>query len=294
MNGYVSEQEITFWLKQCLKSPAKDILYDGCSDLNVIWLRLETRFGSHLLFQNYSVSLLARKRHKNESLIKLADDIRHISDIVYYDLQQNQKERLAIMHFINALQSPAIQYDLTEKSPKTLDEALHFASVREMFFGVESQWGIKGSSRQQNQSYSIESSNIISGNHTQNLSSNQWPADVNPTSQWSQPIYNTPQPLHYNASQLVYNRSPQAYYYNVPQPIPNVPQSGQWNGPPHTSESKRGAVPQSVMNSGPLCSSHFYNSAAAPHIGSTNVQGTHFDNQYQQHRGMGNFQPISQ
>ena len=124
----------------------------------------------------------ARKRQKNESLTKLADDSRHMSDIVYYDSQQNQKERLAIMHFINALQSPAIQYDLTEKSPKTLDEALHFASVREMFFGVESQWGIKGSSRQQNQSYSIESSNIISGNHTQNLSSNQWPADVNPTS----------------------------------------------------------------------------------------------------------------
>ena len=115
----------------------------------------------------------ARKRQKNESLTKLAGDSRHMSDIVYYDLRQNQKERLAIMDFINALQSPAIQYDLTEKSPKTLDEALHFASVREMFFGVESQWGIKGSSRQQNQSYSIESSNIISSNHTQNLSSNQ-------------------------------------------------------------------------------------------------------------------------
>ena len=90
MNGYVSEQEITFWLKQCLKSPAKDILYDGCSDLNVIWWRLETRFESHLLFQKYSVSLPARKRQKNESLTKLADDIRNMSDIVYYDLQQDQ------------------------------------------------------------------------------------------------------------------------------------------------------------------------------------------------------------
>ena len=86
-----------------------------------------------MLFQKYSVSLPARKRQKNESLTKLADDIRHMSDIVYYDLRQNQRERLAIMHFINALQSPAIQYDLTEKSPKTLDEASHFASVREMF-----------------------------------------------------------------------------------------------------------------------------------------------------------------
>ena len=64
MNGYVSEQEITFWLKQSLTSPAKDMLYDGCSDLNVIWSRLETRFGSHLLFQKYSVSLPARKRQK--------------------------------------------------------------------------------------------------------------------------------------------------------------------------------------------------------------------------------------
>ena len=36
MNGYVTEREVTFWLKQCLKGRAKDILYDECSDINVI------------------------------------------------------------------------------------------------------------------------------------------------------------------------------------------------------------------------------------------------------------------
>ena len=279
MNGYSTEREIIFWLKQCLKGRAKDILYNDCSKLSVIWSRLETRFGDHLLLQKYSVALPARKRQANESLSKLADDIRRMSDTVYFDLQQNQKERLAIMHFVNALQSPAVQYDLTQKSPKSLEEALHFASVREMFFGVENQPNKPGTSNHDIWSNNMKSGNTgIPDNHTQYQTVKRMPACINDIRNLSQPVY---------------NMSPQSYYYNVPQPMPIVSQSGQWYGPPHTFESTQGAGPQSIMNSVPLCSSHIYSSAAAPNIGSTNVQGTRYDNQYQQNRGMGNSQPIS-
>ena len=36
MNGWSTEKEITFWLKQCFRGRAKDILYDECSDLSLI------------------------------------------------------------------------------------------------------------------------------------------------------------------------------------------------------------------------------------------------------------------
>ena len=51
--------------------------------------------------------------------------------IVYFYLQDEQKAKMAIMHFFSALQRPAI----SEKLPKTLEEALHKASIREKFLG---------------------------------------------------------------------------------------------------------------------------------------------------------------
>ena len=90
----------------------------------------------------------------------MADDIRKMSDIVYYDLQQDQKERLATMHFTNALQNPIAQYDISQKAPKTLEEALHIASIREMFFGVESQSGKLYTSSQQNMPIDVRSVSV--------------------------------------------------------------------------------------------------------------------------------------
>ena len=138
-----------------------------------------------MLFQKYSVSLPARKRQKNESLTKLADDIRHMSDIVYYDLQQDQKERLATMHFTNALQNPIAQYDISQKAPKTLEEALHIASIREMFFSVESQSGKTYTSSKQNMPIDVRS--INTANQFQCQKTNQWTAQINNAANWSHP-----------------------------------------------------------------------------------------------------------
>ena len=264
MNGYTNPKEVCFWLKQCFRGRVNDILYDECPDLPTVWSRLENRFGDHLMLRTYSVSLPIRKRQPNESLTKLADDIRRMSNVVYFDLQQDQKERLTIMHFINALQSPVAQYDLTEKSPNTLEEALHYASVREMFFGVENQSNIPGASNQKTSSNNICS---YGSNHMPYPASNQWPCDVNPVLNPSQPLYNVPS--HYNMTQ-----------------------SEQWNHISQNSLDTQWPVNQRVFNSEPMNINSIHNQAE--NIGNIN-QGFHYSNLcHDNRRGKENFRPISQ
>ena len=272
MNGYVTEREVTFWLKQCFKGRAKDILYDECSDISVIWSRLENRFGDHLMRQKYSVSLPNRKRQQNESLIDLADDIRRMSNVVYFDLQYEQKERMAVMHFLNALHSPMAQYDISQKAPKSLEEALNIASVREMFFGVESHQSKPDTSNQ-----NIRSNNISSGgnNHMPYPTVNQWPAHINA-------ISSLPQPAH--------NMSPQLYC-NAPRQMPSVTQPGQLYVPAQGSGNAQGTKTQQVFYSNAPDRSCMYNLASVNH--GSNNQAYQGENLSQQNRGMGNSQPIS-
>ena len=260
MNGYVTEREVTFWLKQCFKGRTKDILYDECSDISVIWSRLENRFGDHLMRQKYSVSLPNRKRQQNESLINLADDIRRMSNVVYFDLQYEQKERMAVMHFLNALHSPMAQYDISQKAPKSLEEALKIASVREMFFGVESYQSEPDTSNQKLRSNNISSD---SNNHMPYLSANQWP---------------------------IHNMSPQLYC-NAPQQMPNVTQPRQFYVPAQDSRNAQGAITQQAFYSNAPGSSYMYNLASV-NCGSKDKE-YHSENLSQQNRGMGNSQPIS-
>ena len=49
-----------------------------------------------------------------------------------------REKRFAIQHFISALNNPAASYDLSGKKPQTLEEALHMATVREMYFSESS------------------------------------------------------------------------------------------------------------------------------------------------------------
>ena len=93
---------------------------------------LNSRYGDHLLLQKYQRLLPNRKRHIGEPLSDLADDIRQMTNIVF------SKFSPAIQHFISALNNPAASYDLSGKKPQTLEEALHMAMVREMYFSESS------------------------------------------------------------------------------------------------------------------------------------------------------------
>ena len=106
---------------------------------------------------------------------------------------------------------------------------------------------------------------------------NQWPAHINA-------ISNLPQPAH--------NMYPQLHC-NTPQPIPSVTQPGQWYVPAKNSGYAQGALPQNVLNSRTMSSSHVFNQAVEN--AGNNDHGYLYDKQDKQYsRGTENFQPISQ
>ena len=138
INGW-NKNESFFWLKQCLKGQCQSLVYyNSCQNIESIWFMLNSRYGDHLLLQKYQRLLPNRKRHIGEPLSDLADDIRQMTNIVFSEISPDQRERFAIQHFISALNNPAASYDLSGKKPQTLEEALHMATVREMYFSESS------------------------------------------------------------------------------------------------------------------------------------------------------------
>ena len=138
INGW-NKNESFFWLKQCLKGQCQSLVYyNSCQNIESIWFMLNSRYGDHLLVQKYQRLLPNRKRNIGEPLSDLADDIRKMINIVFSEVSHDQRERFAIQHFIRALDNPAASYDLSGKKPQTLEEALHMATVREMYFSESS------------------------------------------------------------------------------------------------------------------------------------------------------------
>jgi len=90
--------------------------------------------------QKYELILPARRRKHQEKLPHLANDIRNMANIVYEELHPITRERMAVKHFITALESPAAQYELSQRKFDSLDNALEAAQLREMYYGVESPW----------------------------------------------------------------------------------------------------------------------------------------------------------
>ena len=140
INNWHSQEEKGIWLKMCLESRARDILHDETQDFDSLMQRLQVSFGDHLLRKRFEMSLPSRRRKPNEPLLSLAHDIRNMTDIVYEDLDRSTRERMAIRHFIMAIESPSAQYELARSSAETLDEIVSIAQTREMYFGQESAW----------------------------------------------------------------------------------------------------------------------------------------------------------
>ena len=140
INNWKAIEVKGMWLKMCLSERARDILYDNCADFDTLITRLHSRFGDHLMKQKYEMILPSRRRRQKEKLFHLADDIRHMVNIVYDELHPTSRERMAVKHFIMALNSPSAQYELSQRNFDTLDKALEAAQLREMYLGAEEPW----------------------------------------------------------------------------------------------------------------------------------------------------------
>ena len=134
MNSWETEMEKALWLRSSLKAQARGIIYDNCYDVNELWSRLESRFGESLKIRQYERLLSTRIRKHNEGLTDLADDIRKMALLVYSGINYEAQEKLMISCFTRALADVNMEYDISQRRPATLDEALLIAQSREIYF----------------------------------------------------------------------------------------------------------------------------------------------------------------
>ena len=139
MNSWETEMEKALWLRNSLKAQARGIIYDNCYDVNVLWSRLESRFGDALKIRQFERLLSTRVRKHKESLTDLADDIRKMALIVYRGINCHAQEKLMISCFIRSLSDIDMEYDISQQQPATLDEALLIAQNREIYFNPKNE-----------------------------------------------------------------------------------------------------------------------------------------------------------
>jgi len=79
--------------------------------------RFRSRFGSSDMEERYQAELQYRRRRSNESLRKLAQDIRRLMMLSYPGDRSDMAERLAKEYFVAALEDPDLELKVREREP---------------------------------------------------------------------------------------------------------------------------------------------------------------------------------
>ena len=72
----------------------------------------------------YQVELQTRRKRKTESWVDLAEDLRMMADKAHPDMEENDRERLALNAYLAQLENPHIAFGVKQKNPATLDAAV--------------------------------------------------------------------------------------------------------------------------------------------------------------------------
>ena len=135
LNQLEGELITSIWLKQCLKGAARDaVLFEKLTSTDHIFQILESRYGSRLLRQKYDNMLDHRKKKPDESMAELANDIRKMVEVVYFDADSKTRVKMSIKHFIKAIPNIHARYELSSCGLTTLEEIVEKASLRDVFY----------------------------------------------------------------------------------------------------------------------------------------------------------------
>ena len=85
----------------------------------------------------HKLAFFNRKRRKGESLVELANDLRHLATRAFVDRDVNSVEEELVDQFVNALASRDLRLGVSQIIPKTLDEAVCQGLRLEALFTVE-------------------------------------------------------------------------------------------------------------------------------------------------------------
>jgi len=83
--------------------------------------------------ERFQTELRCRRRHRGESLRKLAQDIRRLMTLAYPGEKSRWAEHIACDVFLTALNDPEFELKIREREPVDLDEALKLARRFEVF-----------------------------------------------------------------------------------------------------------------------------------------------------------------
>ena len=92
-------------------------------DFNALVDALERRFGSAHRAEVFRASLVTRSRNKDESMPKLAQEIKKLTRKAYPNATQELLNVLSLDHFIDAIDNEAIRLRLREVCPRDINEA---------------------------------------------------------------------------------------------------------------------------------------------------------------------------
>ena len=147
LNGW-SKDEAAKHLSSSLRDGAVKVLnarpLDGFGNerpctLNELKERLERRYGPGELAESFLAQLKARRRHAKETLPELAENIRELVSQAYPEAPQGFSERLAVVHFKDALLDADIRFAVHRAKPNDLDAAVLAAVEAESYLRIEQQ-----------------------------------------------------------------------------------------------------------------------------------------------------------
>ena len=137
-----SDAQAVRYLSACLRGPALRLLNERRQTewtYNDLKSKLAMRFSSSKQAESYLLELRGRKRRPNESLQELGRNIRELTTKAYPGFDLDGIDRLAKMHFSDAIQNPEIRTGIFHSKAKSLDEMIAAAITTETFLLTESQ-----------------------------------------------------------------------------------------------------------------------------------------------------------
>ena len=141
INNWTDAQAVRY-LSASLRGPALRLLNERRQTewtYNDLKSKLSMRFSSSKQAESYLLELRGRKRRPNESLQELGRNIRELTTKAYPGFDLDGIDRLAKIHFSDAIQNPEIRTGIFHSKAKSLDEMIAAAITTETFLLTESQ-----------------------------------------------------------------------------------------------------------------------------------------------------------
>ena len=141
LNAWADDQAVQV-LAASLRGPALRLLNE---QKNTKWtyeemkMELALRFSSAKQSEAYLLELRNRKRRQNESLRELGRNIRELTAQAYPNFDTDSIDRLAKIHFVDAIHNSEIRAGILHARAASLDEVIQAAITTETFLQTEAQ-----------------------------------------------------------------------------------------------------------------------------------------------------------